>query len=270
MDINSIENIKEAFSRQSLIYDDYELEHPILKIIRQEVRLHVMDYLGEGDKILELNAGTGTDAVFFAQKGYKVHATDIAEGMIKQLKNKVKKHGLNDLITIQKCSFYELDKLNEGPFNYIFSNFGGLNCSPDLKEITKHFPNILARNGRVTLVLMPPICPWELALIFRMHFKTAFRRLKRNGTKSHIEGKYFNTFYYTPHDVLKALGENFKKLKLQGLASFTPPPYMENFPQKYPVLFRNLNKFDKYFSNHFPFNSLADHFILTAQYIPTL
>ena len=31
--------------------------------------------------ILELNAGTGTDAVWFAERGYRVHATDIAEGM---------------------------------------------------------------------------------------------------------------------------------------------------------------------------------------------
>ncbi len=266
MDIYSLENIKEAFSRQSLIYDDYEKEHPVLSFMRQEVRLHVMNFLKKGDKILELNSGTGTDAVFFAENGFKVHATDISEGMIFQLKNKAVKHQLTDNISIQRCSFFELDKLNSGSFDYIFSNFGGLNCSPDLMEITKHFPNLLNKNGRVTLVLMPPVCPWELALVFRLHFKTAFRRLKKNGTKSHIEGKYFNTFYYTPGQVLKALGKNFRKIKLQGLASFTPPPYMENFPRKHPVLFRSLNQFDRYFSCYFPFNRMADHFILSAQY----
>ena len=266
MDTYNLHNIKEAFSRQSLIYDDYEIEHPILRFMRQEVRLHVMNFLREGDKILELNSGTGTDAVFFAGKGFKVHATDISEGMILQLKNKATKHQLTDYISIQQCSFFELDKLNKGTFDYIFSNFGGLNCSPDLTEITKHFPNLLNKNGRVTLVLMPPYCPWELALVFRLHFRTAFRRLKKNGTKSHIEGKHFNTFYYTPGQVLKALGKNFRKIKLQGLASFTPPPYMRNFPLKHHVLFRSLNQFDRYFSGYFPFNRMADHFILSAQY----
>ncbi len=266
MDTYNLQNIKEAFSRQSLIYDDYEIEHPILRFMRQEVRLHVMNFLREGDKILELNSGTGTDAVFFAGNGFKVHATDISEGMILQLKNKATKHQLTDYISIQQCSFFELDKLNKGTFDYIFSNFGGLNCSPDLTEITKHFPNLLNKNGRVTLVLMPPYCPWELALVFRLHFRTAFRRLKKNGTKSHIEGKHFNTFYYTPGQVLKALGKNFRKIKLQGLASFTPPPYMRNFPRKHHVLFRSLNQFDRYFSGYFPFNRMADHFILSAQY----
>ena len=238
--------------------------------MRGEVRNHVMSFLRKSDKILEINAGTGTDAVFFAKKGFNVHATDISGGMIYQLKNKVIKYSLKDQISVQQCSFTELNKITCGPFNYIFSNFGGLNCTPDLLEVTKFFPDLLNRNGRITLVLMPPLCPWEIALIFRGQFKTAFRRLKKYGTRSHLEGKYFNTFYYSPQKTIEALGKKFRILKLQGLASFTPPPYMENFPGRFPTIYKNLNKFDKYFSNHFPFNHFADHFILTAEYLPKL
>ena len=267
MNQDFFENTKEAFTLQSLIYDAYESEHFTLKFMRSEVRNHVIKFLREGDKILELNAGTGTDAVFFAKNGFKVHATDISGGMISQLKYKVEKNDLNERITIQQCSYAELDKVTCGPFDYIFSNFGGLNCSPDLKEVTKFFPNLLNKNGRITLVLMPPVCPWETALAFCGHFKTAFRRFNKNGIKAHIEGKYFDTFYYTPNQVIKALGNRFIKLKLQGLASFTPPPYMENFPRKYSGLFKKLNMLDKYFSDYFPFNRFADHFILTAEYL---
>ena len=267
MENDYFENIKEAFTRQSLVYDDYEKGHATLTFMRNEVRNHVINFLRKGDKILELNAGTGTDAVFFAQKGFKVHAIDISHGMILQLKDKVNRYELNELITVQQCSFTELNNISNGPFDFIFSNFGGINCSPSLREITKSFPRILTKGGRVTLVMMPPYCPWEMALVFRVHFETAFRRLKKNGTNSHIEGKYFNTFYYTPDQVIKALGKNFKKLKLQGLASFTPPPYMENFPKKYPALFKSLNTLDKYFSSHFPFNRFADHYILTLEYL---
>ena len=261
-------NVKEAFSLQSLDYDDYEMLHSTLKYMRTEVRNHVMRYLRDGDRMLEINAGTGNDAVFFAKNGFRVHATDISGGMIYQLKNKVTKYKLDSHVSIQQCSFTELDKVTCGPFDYIFSNFGGLNCAPDLRQVTKFFPFLLNKKGRITLVLMPPLCPWEIALIFRGHLKTAFRRLKKNGVKSHIEGKYFNTFYYTPRQTINALDEKFRIIELQGLSSFIPPPYMSNFPGRFPSIFNSLKYLDKYFSKHFPFNSLADHFILTAEYLP--
>lgn len=159
MSENYLENVKEVFSRQSLGYDDYESLHSILKFMRIEVRNHVMNFLRKGDRILEINAGTGTDAVFFAQNGFNVHATDISGGMISLLKYKVNRYGLNNLISLQQCSFTELDKISGRPFDYIFSNFGGLNCLPDLLKATKFFPNLLNKKGRVTLVLMPPVCP---------------------------------------------------------------------------------------------------------------
>jgi ubiquinone/menaquinone biosynthesis C-methylase UbiE len=267
MNQDFFENTKEAFSLQSLFYDDYEAKNSTLKFMRNEVRKHVITFLRDGDKILELNAGTGMDAVFFAKNGFKVHATDISGGMISQLKYKVEKNALEERVTIQQCSYTELDKVTCGPFDYIFSNFGGLNCSPDLNQVTRFFPDLLNKNGRITLVLMPPVCPWEIALMFCGHFKTAVRRFKKGGITAHIEGKYFDTFYYTPGQVIKALGNRFKKLKLQGLASFTPPPYINNFPQRYSELYKKFIKFDKYFSNYFPFNCCADHFIITAEYI---
>ncbi len=70
MSENYFKNVEEAFSRQSSGYDDYELLHLTLRFMREEVRNHVLNFLREGDKILEINAGTGTDAVFFAQHGF--------------------------------------------------------------------------------------------------------------------------------------------------------------------------------------------------------
>jgi ubiquinone/menaquinone biosynthesis C-methylase UbiE len=263
----SFENVREAFSRQALIYDKYEAGNMSLSFMRNEVRDHVMKFLRKGDKILELNAGTGTDAVFFAKNGFKVHATDISDGMIEKLEEKIISNGLRDKITFQKCSFTELENIDGFPFDFIFSNFGGLNCASDLHQVTKYFPLLLKKTGRVTLVIMPHICPWEMALMLRGNFKTAFRRLKTEGIKSHIEGKYFNTYYFTPANVMEALGNSFKKIKLQGLASFSPPPYMDNFPKKYPSVFKILNKLDSAFASYFPFNHFADHFIITAEYL---
>lgn len=261
-------SVDQAFSRQSVIYDAYEENHVILQWMREQVRTHALFFLQPADKILELNAGTGLDAIFFARRGFAVHATDIAEGMIRQLEKKVDLLELRDKITIQKCSFTELERIGAGPFDYIFSNFGGLNCLADLTLVTRKIPGLLKPGGFVTVVMMPPICPWELALIFRGHFKTAVRRLYRDGTLAHLEGVNFRSYYFAPHQVLRAFGKNFKKAKMQGLASLSPPPYMKNFPKRHPKLYEFLTGADERISSLPPFNSCADHFILTVQYLP--
>lgn len=261
-------HVNAAFSRQSENYDAFEENHAILQWMRAQVREHVLTFLQPHHKILELNAGTGLDAVFFAQRGFAVHATDLADGMIIQLTRKVATLQLQDKITIQQCSFTELKKITAGPFDYIFSNFGGLNCLADLTQVTQALPRLLKPGGFVTTVIMPPICPWELALIFRGHFKTALRRLHRRGVQAHIAGEHFMTYYFPARHVLKAFGKNFKKIRLQGLASISPPPYMENFPKRHPRLYQLLTQFDQRVSRVPPFNSWADHFILTVQYLP--
>jgi hypothetical protein len=115
---------------------------------------------------------------------------------------------------------------------------------------------------------MPPACPWEIGLLLKGNFKRAFRRFNKNGSLAHLEGQYFQTYYFTPTAVMKALGPDFTKVSLCGLASFCPPPHKVEFPIKHPKIFSLLTAADEKLSGYFPFNTWADHFILTAQYQP--
>ena len=263
-------NVSEAFSRQSTHYDAEEENHPILQWMRRQVRAHVMAFLKPSDRILELNAGTGLDAIFFAQRGFRVHATDLSPGMISQLEKKIGALQLRDKVTIQKCSFTALEDIHAGPFDYVFSNFGGLNCIADLSPVTQKLPALLKPGGLVTMVIMPPICPWELALVLRGHFKTAVRRLHRAGVLAHLDGVHFRSHYFTPAQVQRAFGKNFKRVRLQGLASLSPPPYMRNFPKRHPKIYAFLIAAENRIAHVPPFNSWADHFVLTVQYLPGL
>jgi len=263
---DQLNNVNTAFSRQSIIYDDYDRENPTLTWMRKQVMKHVLKYLRPNDKILELNGGTGIDAEFFTEKGFTIHCTDLSDGMVDQMKKKFSSERHSGKVTIQQCSFTELDKVGDKKFDFIFSNFGGLNCIPDLKQVTRFFPSLLNKNGRVCLVILPPICPWEIIQLFRGKFKYAFRRLKRNGTLANIEGIKFQTYYFSASQVMKALGKNFKLLKLESLALFTPIPQMEKIPKKLPGLAKLLNKIDEKISGTFPFNRIGDHIIVTAEY----
>ena len=82
-----------------------------------------------------------------------------------------------------------LDQIRGGPFDAVFSNLGGLNCTADLRAVTQGLPGLLGAGGSAIWVLMPPICLWELATALTGHWRFAFRRLARTGTRAHLEGK---------------------------------------------------------------------------------
>ena len=120
------ENVNEtnaagAFTEQSAIFDDLYSTNTIINYKRERVRDHVLKYLKPNASILELNSGTGEDAVFFASKGHKVHATDISPGMQQQLEFKVQKHRLSPRVSNELCSYTNLRWLeNKGPYDLIF------------------------------------------------------------------------------------------------------------------------------------------------------
>ena len=262
------ENINKAFSKQSSAFDEYDKSNPILQWMRLQTHQHVMKYLQPGQKMLELNAGTGIDAVFFAQKEIYVHAIDIADGMLSELEKKIKILRLNDRVSFQKCSFTELHKIQEREFDYVFSNFGGLNCASDLSMVIDGLKPLLKPGARLTFVIMPSICPWEILSIFKGNLKMTFRRFKRNGVLSHLEGFYFNTYYYSPAKLIRLFGKDYHLIKLQGLGSISPPPYKDQFSSKFPGIYKFLTKAEEKVASKFPFNSWADHIILTMQYLP--
>jgi len=257
----------EAFTRQSSIFDEIYSANTIIQYKRDRVRTHVENFLKPNSNILELNAGTGEDAIYFAQKGHHVHATDISEGMQTELKKKRDIAGLHSSISTEICSFTELYNLkNKGPYDFIFSNFAGLNCTNELDKVLLSFNSLLKSGGSITLVVMPNFCLWETLLACKGNFKTAFRRFNsKNGVRAHVEGVYFTCWYYKPSYIENILKNDFELISVEGLCSIVPPSYIENFTKKYPRLFKWLcNKEEKY-KKKFPWKSIGDYFIISLR-----
>jgi len=265
---SSFETIAEAFSRTAEKYDAFAEDHPNQTRMRNKVYAHVERFIPAGSRILELNCGTGTDAVELARRGYQVHATDIASGMLERLRDKVQKFDLSRQITFQQCSFTELDKVQGAPFSAIFSNLGGLNCSPDLSPVIRQLPTVLHPDGLVIWALMPPVCLWEMAEIFRGHPRLAFRRFARNGTRAHLEGLYFTVYYFTPKKILQWFGDDYECLAIEGLSVITPTAESKNFAKRYPRLYRTLSWLDDQLAFRSPWRGWGDFFMITLRYQP--
>lgn len=262
------EIIAEAFSRTAEKYDAFAENHPHLTRIRNKVYTHIERWIPPASHILELNAGTGTDAIALARRGYRIHATDIALGMLERLHAKVEQFELGKQVTFQQLSFTEVEKVQDAPFDAIFSNLGGMNCIPDLSPVIKKLPKVLRPNGLITWVLLPPVCLWEMAEIFRGHPRLAFRRFSRNGTRAHLEGMYFTVYYFTPKKVLRWFGEEYDCLAIEGLSVITPTTESKKFAKQYPRLYQTLSWLDDRLASLRPWRGWGDFFIITMRYSP--
>jgi ubiquinone/menaquinone biosynthesis C-methylase UbiE len=252
-----------AFDRQSNHFDVLYGTNSIIQYKRERVRQHLLRHLNPGSRILELNAGTGEDAVFLARSGHRVHATDISEGMQARLKEKVGEAGLGRSITTEICSFTALDTLQyKGPFDCIFSNFAGLNCTDKLNKVLHSFEALLKPGGLVVLVILPRFCLWESLLILKGKFKTATRRFfSSNGRKANIEGQSFRCWYYSPEFVQRVMKRKYSRLELEGLCTIVPPSYMEGFPEKHPGFYSILCRAENKLCKTWPWKSIGDYYI---------
>jgi len=254
-----------AFTKQSSFFDQIYSANTIVQYKRKRVRNHIERFMDPHSKILELNAGTGEDAVYFAQTGHYVHAMDISEGMLEILSQKILSASLTDKVSCELCSFTQLNELrNKGPYDLIFSNFAGLNCTNELGKVLASFSTLLNPGGIITLVLLPKFCLWESLLFVKGKFKTAFRRFFSSaGRKAHIEGEYFHCWYYNPSFIKRHLKKEFDVVSLEGLCTLVPPSYIENFAEKYPKTFASLREKEEKWKAKWPWRSVGDYYIIS-------
>jgi hypothetical protein len=153
----------------------------------------------------------------------------------------------------------------KGPYDLIFSNFAGLNCTRHLDEVLASFAPLVKPGGLVTLVILPPFSLWETMLLFRGNFRTAFRRLRsgRNGAPAQVEGIPFRCWYYSPSFVRQALKASFEMIKLEGLCTIVPPSYIEHFPEKHPIAWNFLLARENKWRDRWPWRNIGDYYIIS-------
>src|SRR5829696_5009364 len=80
-------------------------------------------------KILEINCGTGDDALWLASLGHEVVATDRSGKMIEHAKGKLAFYNKRNAPQFSVCDFKDLHiQFANQQFDLVFSNFAGLNC----------------------------------------------------------------------------------------------------------------------------------------------
>lgn len=254
-----------AFDR---VANDYDNEFTFSETGKLQ-RKHILNYLekkilnrGKLD-ILEINCGTGEDAIRFYRSGHSVLATDISGEMIRVAKAKLKPSEIQG-IDFRKLSLTDLGHEEmTGKFDLVFSNFGGLNCvnREALQKVFSNIITILKPGGRFIGVIMPRYCIWDFIYFsYKRQWKKILQRAEKGSVYVNLAGENVLTWYYSPRQIRKLAKEyKLRKIKPAGIA--LPPSFLEKFFKKKKFLLKTLDIIESVLG-HLPFlASVSDHFL---------
>ncbi|MEM9024816.1 MAG: class I SAM-dependent methyltransferase, partial [Bacteroidota bacterium] len=219
--------------------------------------------------ILELNCGTGEDAVYFAKQGHSVIATDVSEMMVKATQQKAKRKGVSNRIQTMRLAMEDISEFHfDRKFDIIFSDFGGLNCVEpvEFQRMSQVFARLLRPGGHFVGVVMPHVCLWESwYFMVRFRFKRMFRRATNKEVAVNIEGKMVETWYYSPSRIKNYFGKDFDYKAKRPIGFFIPPSYLERFFIKRLKWLTLLEKLERVVSWMPWLAALSDHFLIDLQ-----
>ena len=228
-------------------------------LMREAVWKRLAVRFASGSRVLEMNCGTGEDALWLAQKGVNVLATDISPLMLRVAEAKLNSVQGALAVRFQRLSWEELDTLDESPFDGMLSNFGGLNCVRDIRGAARSLAAKLQRGAIAMLCIMGPAVPWEWGwFLVRGKPAAAFRRLHRNAVKwSGIPIQYPSIA-----STRRAFSPDFRMLRVGAVGALLPPPYARSWMDRHPRMLGALNRMERSCETTWPLPQLADHYLI--------
>ena len=251
-----------AFDALATDYDTHFTHTPIGTFMRQAVRARLDSHFRLGHRVLELNCGTGEDAIYLGRRGVRVLATDLSPEMIRITRRKVAQAALTATVQVRQLALERLHELDEPPFDGVLSNFGGLNCVADPTAVGRGLAPRLRPGAMVLLCVMGPWVPWEWGW-FLCHGapRTAFRRLRPGG----VPWRGLTIRYPSIRTVQRAFAPAFRKRRVSAVGALLPPPYTEPWPRRSPGVLNWLNRCERRLETVPPLPWLADHYLLELQ-----
>lgn len=248
-----------AFDALAADYDR-DFTHSLVGAAQRRIVWEVLDdvlrQFGRPCNVLELNCGTGEDALHMARAGHRVVATDVSGEMLRVAGLKFERAGLGPLAQARRLDLQALAagtvtaQALGGPFDLVFSNFGGLNCvSPEaLRALAAPLAACLAPQGRAIAVVMPRLCLWESGwALLRLQPRLAARRWRGGPVQARLGAGQppLLVWYHGVRDMERALGGHFQRERVRPVGLAVPPSSLEPLARRAPRWLALMERLDR-------------------------
>jgi SAM-dependent methyltransferase len=211
-------------------------------------------------RILELNCGTGIDAVHLANLGVRVVACDLSPKMIDAARRRASAAGLDERVDFRVLDTEKIETLVvDAPFDGAFSNFSGLNCVQDISRVADNLALLLKPSAPILLCMVGRFSPWEMAWHLA-HGKpvVALHSFRRKPTAELSSRGAVSVHYPSVRDMRWMFGPKFRLRGWKGIGVAVPPSCLDAIAKRIPRAVRGLAKIDRYLSRAPIFRSLGD------------
>ena len=222
------------------------------------------EHFSRGDRILELGSATGEDAVWLAGRGVEVVGTDASAKMLDVARRKSQRAAVSDRVVFHQIDWNAPHAAcpEPPPYDGMVANFGVLNCIRDRRALAERLAPALRHGARVVVVMMGPICAWEIAWrLGHGDVRGAFRRLRSDATARLSDGEAFPVWYPSPDQLADEFAPLFQRRAVSGLGFFLPPTDLGHLVDRWPRAFARLRSLDARFARRAISSRLADHYV---------
>jgi SAM-dependent methyltransferase len=217
-----------------------------------------------GQRILELNCGTGIDAVYLAKNGVRILACDISPRMIEVSNQRARAAEVSALTDFRVLPTEEIAVLaKEGPFDGAFSNFSGLNCVEDHSNVARNLAQLLKPGAHVLLCIVGRFVPWEIVWhLAHGNLAKATHRFRRSALTRFGDDVAVKVQYPSVRMMARTFAPEFNLRRWTGVGVAVPPSPLEPVARTFPGVLEVLAKLDRHIA-HLPlFRNLADCVLL--------
>jgi SAM-dependent methyltransferase len=256
-----VRQAREAFDGIADRYDDGNV---LLARMRRTVWRAIEAAVPPGGRLLDLGCGPGIDAVHLAGRGYRVVAVDLSPRMVQVAAQRAAAGAVADRVTVAEGAIHQPEALPPGPFDGLYSNFGALNCVPDLAAAAAGCAARLEAGGPLVVCVMGRHVPWEW-LLDRLRGRADRGRGSADPVPVGLEGHTVWTRYYTPRELFSFFAPRFALVTYRGLGLIAPPPHLAGLHRRWRALGPALGWLDDRLAGLPGLREGGDHFVMTLR-----